>query len=250
MAFPRCHVLKILSPLTCIATVSLDSLSQMKRQPKGVWGSAAAAYLRASGFPGTPRTADLPQAGWNRRAGEVPLPWAPECQGKSVVRQSTPPESCVLEGQEGQEPAQQPTAGTSESETVTWGSGSQPLTMPELCPAPSLSRPFGSDCVQPWRACRWCLPLLKPWYCRCPHCCLAQQNTAQKSGIHPPHSFFLFSFVSFLLLPLFFNFLLCLGSCFVSSFLFLSLFKLTMEAFCPALLKTSFHSSSSPRIIY
>lgn len=28
------------------------------------------------------------------------------------------------------------------------------------------------------------------------------------------------------------------------------LFKLTMEAFCPALLKTSFHSSSSPRITY
>lgn len=134
----------------------------MKRQPKGVWDSAVAAYLRASGFPGTPRTADLPQAGWNRRAGEVPLPWASECQGKSVVRQSTPPESCVLEGQGGQEPAQQSTAGTSKSETVTWGSGGQPLTMPELCPAPSLSRLFGSDCVQPWRACRWCLPLLKP----------------------------------------------------------------------------------------
>lgn len=127
----------------------------MKRQPKGVWGSAVAAYLRASDFPGTPRTADLPQAGWNRRAGEVPLPWASECQGKSVVRQSTPPESCVLEGRK-------VTAGTSESETVTWGSGGQPLTMPELCPAPSLSRVFGSDCVQPWRACRWCLPLLKP----------------------------------------------------------------------------------------
>lgn len=143
MAFPRRHVLKIRSPLTCIATVSLDSLSQMKRQPKGVWSSAVAAYLRASGFPGTPRTADLPQAGWNRRAGEVPLPWASECQGKSVVRQSTPPESCAG-GQEGQEPAQQPTAGTSESEAVTWGSGGQPLTMPELSPAPSLSRLFWS----------------------------------------------------------------------------------------------------------
>lgn len=71
------------------------------------------------------------------------------------MRQSTPPESCVLEGRK-------VTAGTSESETVTWGSGGQPLTMPELCPAPSLSRLFGSDCVQPWRACRWYLPLLKP----------------------------------------------------------------------------------------
>lgn len=28
------------------------------------------------------------------------------------------------------------------------------------------------------------------------------------------------------------------------------LFKLTMEAFCPALLRASFHSSSSPRIMY
>lgn len=65
------------------------------------------------------------------------------------------------------------------------------------------------------------------------------------------HYFFRFSFASFLLfISLFFNFLLCLGSCFVSNFLFLSLFKLTMEAFCPALLKASFHSSSSPRIMY
>lgn len=28
------------------------------------------------------------------------------------------------------------------------------------------------------------------------------------------------------------------------------LFRLTIEAFCPALFKTSFHSSSSPRIMY
>lgn len=130
------------------------------------------------------------------------------------------------------------------------GQWRQPQTMPELCSAPSLSRLFGSDCVQPWRACRWCLPLLKPLVLSLPTLLPGQQNTAQKSGIHSPHYFFLFSFVSFLLLPLFFNFLLCLGSCFVSSFLFLSLFKLTMEAFCPALLRTSFHSSSSPRIIY
>lgn len=128
------------------------------------------------------------------------------------------------------------------------GQWRQPQTMPELCSAPSLSRLFGSDCVQPWRACRWCLPLLKPLVLSLPT--LLPGHTAQKSGIHSPHYFFLFSFVSFLLLPLFFNFLLCLGSCFVSSFLFLSLFKLTMEAFCPALLRTSFHSSSSPRIIY
>ena len=33
-------------------------------------------------------------------------------------------------------------------------------------------------------------------------------------------------------------------------FNFPNLFTLTMEAFCPALLSTSFHSSSSPRIIY
>lgn len=65
------------------------------------------------------------------------------------------------------------------------------------------------------------------------------------------HYFFRFSFMSFLcFVSLFFNFLFCLGSCFASNFLFLSLFRLTIEAFCPALFKTSFHSSSSPRIMY
>lgn len=36
----------------------------------------------------------------------------------------------------------------------------------------------------------------------------------------------------------------------VEYFSFLNLFTLMTEAFCPALLSTSFHSSSSPRIIY
>lgn len=66
------------------------------------------------------------------------------------------------------------------------------------------------------------------------------------------HYFFRFSFMSFLFFIslFFFNFLFCLGSCLASNFLFLSLFRLTIEAFCPALFKTSFHSSSSPRIMY
>lgn len=66
------------------------------------------------------------------------------------------------------------------------------------------------------------------------------------------HYFFRFSFISFLFFIslFFFNFLFCLGSCLASGFLFLSLFRLTIDAFCPALFKTSFHSSSSPRITY
>lgn len=92
--------------------------------------------------------------------------------------------------------------------------------------------------------------------------CPVQLGAAQKVRVSPSespagaqvslHYFFRFSFLSFLFFIslFFFNFLFCLGSCLASTFLFLSLFRLTMEAFCPALFKTSFHSSSSPRIMY
>lgn len=48
MVLPRHHLLKILSPLIFVVRVFLDSLSQMKRQPKGIWGSDVAAYLSLS----------------------------------------------------------------------------------------------------------------------------------------------------------------------------------------------------------
>lgn len=41
-------ITNILSPVISVARVFLDSLSQMKRQPKGIWGSDVAAYLRLS----------------------------------------------------------------------------------------------------------------------------------------------------------------------------------------------------------
>lgn len=57
-------------------------------------------------------------------------------------------------------------------------------------------------------------------------------QTATKTQVFL-HYFFRFSFISFLFFRslFFFNFLFCLGSCLVSNFLFLSLFRLTIEAF-------------------
>lgn len=108
----------------------------------------------------------------------------------------------------------------------------QTLATPELCPHQVLSSLFGSAFVfsHSRHTDGTMVPASAegPGHCHRPHCCPARPEHAgsSESGLaspRPPHYFFRFSFISFLLLSLFFNFLLCLGSCFVSSFLFLSL---------------------------
>lgn len=148
-----------------------------------------------SAFPGTLTSR---RQKCNGRAGEVLLAWPQSVRSGLQGGKRAPPESCVWEHQEGQQPAQQShreqadCVTQSHSDTVTqdWVTASDNARA--LPTHHVLSRLFGSDFVfsHSGRTDGVMVPASaegpRHCHCHCPHCCLAWPSTTQPRTLASP----------------------------------------------------------------